>query len=110
MQLASIDPDSALPVPDTSVFEVEEGVRVAMLGVNAARPVERRVAAVEEKPEPAAKRPGKRKPTAAGARSRHVAAAPQGKPVQAGRAAAKRTGPDKNNVRRVIRHNQQASM
>jgi peptidoglycan/xylan/chitin deacetylase (PgdA/CDA1 family) len=110
VQLASIDPDSALPVPATSVFEVEEGVRVAMLGVNAARPVERRVAAVEEKPEPAAKRPGKRKPTAAGARSRRVAAAPQAKPVQAGRAAVKRAVPNKKNVRRVIRHNQQASM
>jgi len=108
--LASIEPASALPVPATSVFEVEEGVRVAMLGVDAARPVERRVAAVEEKPEPAAKRPGKRKPTAAGARGRRVAAAPQAKPVQAGRAAAKRAGPDKKNVRRTNRHNQQASM
>jgi peptidoglycan-N-acetylglucosamine deacetylase len=107
-QLASIDPDSALPVPAMSVFEVEEGVRVAMLGVNAAHPVERRVAAVEEKPEPAAKRPGKRKPTAAGARSRRVAAVRQAKPVQAGHAAAKRAVPDKKN--RVIRHNQQASM
>ena len=110
VQLASIDPASALPVPSTSVFEVEEGVRVAMLGVNAARPIERRVAAVEEQPEPAAKRPGKRKPTAAGARGRRVAAAPQAKPVQAGRAAAKRAGPDKKNVRGTNRHNQQASM
>jgi len=110
VQVASIDPNSALPVPATSVFEVEEGVRVAMLGVNAAGAAERRVAAVEEKPEPAAKRPGKRKPTAAGARSRRVVAAPQARPVQAGHAAAKRAVPDKKNVRRVIRHNQQASM
>ena len=109
-QLASIDPASALPVPATSVFEVEEGVRVAMLGVNAARPVERRVAAVEEKPEPAARRPGKRGAAVAGARGRRVAAAPQAKHVQAGRAAAKRTGPDKKNVRRINRPNQQASI
>jgi hypothetical protein len=81
-----------------------------MLGVNAAGAAERRVAAVEEKAEPAAKRPGKRKPTAAGARSRRVVAAPQARPVQAGHAAAKRAVPDKKNVRRVIRHNQQASM
>jgi peptidoglycan-N-acetylglucosamine deacetylase len=110
VQLASIEPASALPVPATSVFEVEEGVRVAMLGVNAARPVERRVAAVEEKPEPAAKRPGKRRAAVAGARGRHVAAAPQAKPVHAGRAAAKRAGPDKKNVRRINRPNQQASI
>src|ERR1700754_1353427 len=76
VQLASIDAASALPVPATSVFEVEEGVRVAMLGVNAARPAERRViATADEKPEPRA-RSGKRKPTVVGARSRRVAAAP----------------------------------
>ncbi|MCP4618539.1 MAG: polysaccharide deacetylase family protein [Bradyrhizobium sp.] len=114
LQLASIDPASALPVPSTSVFEVEEGVRVAMLGVNATQQEERRVVATaEEKPAPAA-RPGKRKPTAAGARSRRVAAAPQAKPshaaAQTGRRATARPAPDKKNVRRGTRPNQQASM
>jgi peptidoglycan/xylan/chitin deacetylase (PgdA/CDA1 family) len=111
-QLASIDAGSPLPVPSTSVFEVEEGVRVAMLGVNATRQSERRVvAAAEEKPAPVA-RPGKRKPAVM--RSRHVAAASAAKPVQpaakTGRAVSKRPAADKKNARRVTRHNQQASM
>jgi peptidoglycan/xylan/chitin deacetylase (PgdA/CDA1 family) len=113
-QLASIDAASALPVPATSVFEVEEGVRVAMLGVNATRQAERRVVeAVEEKPAHAA-RPGKRKPAAAGARSRRVAAAPAAKPAhpaaQSGRAVSGRPAADKKNVRRTTRHNLQAAM
>lgn len=112
VQLASSGSTSALPVPATSVFEVEEGVRVAMLAVNAT--AERRVAAAsQEKPAPVTARPGKRMSTVIGARSRRVAAAPA-KPAQpavhTGRAAPKRAGPDKKNVRRVIRHNQQASL
>ena len=112
VQLASSGSASALPVPATSVFEVEEGVRVAMLAVNAT--AGRRVAAAsEEKPSTITARPGKRMPTVVGARSRRVAAAPA-KPAQpaahTGRAAPKRAGPDKKNVRRVIRHNQQASL
>jgi peptidoglycan-N-acetylglucosamine deacetylase len=112
IELASIDAASALPVPATSVFEVEEGVRVAMLAVNAAPSAERRIAAAtEEKPAPAAARPGKRLPAVAGARNRRVAAAPA-KPAKpaAQRAVSKRAGPDKKNVRRVIRHNQQAAI
>lgn len=115
VQLASGDATSALPVPAPSVFDVAEGVRVAMLGVNAARAAERRVAAaIEEKPAPAASRGGKRTAKLVGARGKRVAAAPPAKPVQAvthtGRAASKRVAPERKNVRRVIRHNQQASL
>ncbi len=109
VQLAATDATSALPVPAASVFEVEEGVGVAMLAVNAARPAY----ASEEKTAPTVARPGKRLPTAVGGRGRHVAAAPAkpGQPAtQAGRSSPKRAGPDKKNVRRVIRHNQQASL
>ena len=109
IELASIDAASALPVPATSVFEVEEGVRVAMLAVNATPSAERRVAAAaEEKPAPAAARPGKRAPGVVGARNRRVAATPAQAAAQ--RAVTKRAGPDKKNVRRVIRHNQQAAI
>jgi peptidoglycan-N-acetylglucosamine deacetylase len=115
VKLASNGAASALPVPAPSVFDVEEGVRVAMLGVNAMRPAERRVAAAtEEKPAPVARHLGKRAPTVVGARGRRVAAAPQVRPAQpaahAGRTAAKRTAPDKKNFKRGIRHNQEASL
>src|SRR5215510_10669609 len=40
-QLASIDAASSLPVPAASVFDVEEGLGVVMMGLNATRPVER---------------------------------------------------------------------
>ena len=109
VQFAATGSTSALPVPAASVFEVKEGVRVAILAVNAAR----QAYASEEKTAPAVARPGKRLPAASGARGRHVAAAPAkpGQPAaQIGRSSPKRAGPDKKNVRRVIRHNQQASL
>lgn len=109
MQIASSDAASALPVPAASVFDVEEGLPVMILGANAARPAERRVAsAVEVKP--AAARPGKPALTAVSARKRLAVASPA-KPAQpAGRAASKRVAPDKKNGRRSVRHNQQASL
>lgn len=115
-QLASIEPGSALPVPSTSVFEVEEGVRVAMLGVNAANPPERRVVATaEERPAPAA-RPDKRNPAVVGARTRRVAATPAAAAparhaaAQTGRTAPRHPAPEKKNVRRGVRHNLQAAI
>ncbi|HKU06689.1 MAG TPA: polysaccharide deacetylase family protein [Bradyrhizobium sp.] len=111
VQVATNDVASALPTPAASVFEVEEGLRVAMVGVDAMRQAERRVgAATEEKAAPVTVRPGKRA-TVVGARSRRVAATPRAKGVaQTGRAASKRVVPDKKNVRRIIRHNAQASL
>lgn len=115
VQLASNDAASALPAPAASVFEVEEGLGVAMLAVNAARPADRRVAAAaEEKPAHVTAHHGKRAPRAVSARSRRVAAAPSAKPAQpaaqTGRTASKRVVPDKKNVKRAIRHNQEASL
>jgi len=115
VQLASTDAVSALPVPSASVFEVREGWRVALLAMNTKPPADRRVAAsAEEKPVPSARRAARHAPSALGARGRHIAATPAARPVQAappsGRAAPKGAGQDKKNVRRVIRHNQQASL
>lgn len=115
VQLASNDVASALPAPAASVFEVEEGLGVAMLGVNLARPAERSVAAEadQNKPEPTAKRKGKRQAAVARARGRRVAATPP--PAQAqqaaqtGRTASKRAISDRKNVKRAIHHNRQAS-
>jgi hypothetical protein len=115
LQLASNDVASGLPVPAASVFEVEEGLGVAMLGVNAKRPAERPVAAeTAEKPAPVAARSGKRMRAVAQARGKRVAAAPPPRQPQpaahAGRSAAKRAIPDRKNVKRGTRHNQEASL
>jgi peptidoglycan-N-acetylglucosamine deacetylase len=115
VQLASNDAASALPVPENSVFEVEEGLGVMMLGVNAARSAERRVAVqAEEKPAPAVARPGKRLAAAAHARGKRAAAAyspKQPQPAaQAGRTASKRIVPDKKNIKRAVRHNLEAAL
>lgn len=117
VQLASNDVASALPAPAASVFEVEEGLGVVMLGVNLARPAERSVAteADQNKPEPTAVRKGKGKRQAAVAhgRGRRVAAAPppaqSRQAAQSGRTASKRTISDRKNVKRAIHHNRQAS-
>ena len=115
MQLAAIDAGTALPVPSISVFNAEEGLRALLRGTIAKRSADRRVAAkAEEKPAPAAARPGKRAPTVAGKRNGPVAAAAPIKPAQAanppGRAGSKSASQDKKSGRRVIRHNQQASL
>jgi peptidoglycan/xylan/chitin deacetylase (PgdA/CDA1 family) len=111
VQVASIDPASALPVPAASVFEVEEGLRVAMLTVDAARAAERRVAAAaEEKPAPVATRYGKRGRTMAQLRGKRVAAAATSKQPQAARTASKRALPDKKNLKRGLHHNREASL
>ena len=92
-QLASIDAASTLPIPARSVFEVEGGVRAAMLAVNATQPAGPRIAAT------------------ANARSKRVAAVRPVHPAQpAARPTSRRAIPDKKNVRRVIRHDQQASL
>ena len=112
VQLASNDMASALPVPAPSVFEVEEGVRVAMLGVNATRPAERRVAAAtEEKPAPTRARGGKRMPTVVGARSRRVATAQSGRSAPAAHAARTAVPPKRavHDKKRALRHNQEAN-
>jgi peptidoglycan/xylan/chitin deacetylase (PgdA/CDA1 family) len=107
-QFASIEEASALPAPAASVFEVEEGLGVMMMGVNATRPAERRVAVeAEEKPEPAAARHGKR----AYARGKRVAAmAPHRQPAAQARAAPKRAITDKKNLKRGIHHNREANL
>jgi peptidoglycan/xylan/chitin deacetylase (PgdA/CDA1 family) len=99
VQIASVDAPSALPAPAASVFEVEEGLGVVLLGVNATRPAERRVATETEpkKAEPKeaeqreaepkeaeAKKPEPRKPQRSAARKgkRPVAVArARGKPA-----------------------------
>ena len=110
-QLASATAD-ALPIPAASLFEVEEGVGTLLLGANATRPVERRVAAVEEeKPARTVTRRGKRPVVVVGARGRRVAVTPHpttGKPM-AQISRVKRGVPDKN-IRRNVRHNQQAAL
>jgi peptidoglycan/xylan/chitin deacetylase (PgdA/CDA1 family) len=112
-QLASNAAADALPVPAASLFEVEEGMGVLIMGVNATRPAERRVASVaEEKPVvPVVKPGGKRPPKVAGVRGRRMAAAPKADrtAAQVSR-ATKRVVPDKKNVRRNVRHNQQAAI
>lgn len=55
VQMASADAASALPAPAASVFEVEEGLSVVVLGVNATRSAERRVASETEQKKPEAK-------------------------------------------------------
>ena len=82
LQLASIDAASALPVPAASVFDVEEGLGVVMMGMNATRPAERRVVAeTEAKPARVAARGGKRAPAAASSRAKRVATAQSARPV-----------------------------
>lgn len=88
VQIASTDAISVLPAPASSVFEIEEGLRAAVLAVEA-------------------KRPGKRTSATVGARSRHMAVTPPAKP---GQAISRRSGPGKKNVRRIFRQNQQASI
>jgi len=107
--LASTDAASTLPVPAASVFTVEEGVQTAMLGVKTARPAERRIATAEN-PAPAVRR-GKRTPAAIGSRARQVAVARPPRPQTVRTAAPpKRAIHDRKNVKRSIRHNQQASL
>ena len=116
VKFSSNDAASALPVPAAAVFDVVEGVQVAMLGVNATpRPAERRATVLaEEKPAPVAARRANRTPTALSARSKRFAAAHRPKQVQpvaqTGRTVSRRALPDKKNVRRAIRHNQEASL
>lgn len=111
--LASTGAASTLPVPAASVFAVEEGVQVAMLGVKTVLRAGRRVvAATAEKPAPAV-RGGKRPPAAIDSRARQVATARPARPAaQTVRTAAppKRAVHDRKNVKRNFRHNQQASL
>jgi len=117
VQLASIDTASALPVPAASVFDVEEGVGVVMMGMNATRPIERRVATeTEAKPTRVAARGGKRAPAAASSRARRVATAPAARPVTPPAAHADRTASppkravhSRKNGKPAGQHNQEAS-
>jgi peptidoglycan/xylan/chitin deacetylase (PgdA/CDA1 family) len=117
VQLASIDAASALPVPAASVFDVEEGVGVVMLGMNATRPVERRVVAeTEAKPARVAARGGKSVPATASSRAKRVATAQSARPVtppaaHADRIASppKRAVHSKKNGKPAGRHSQEAS-
>jgi peptidoglycan/xylan/chitin deacetylase (PgdA/CDA1 family) len=117
VQLASIDAASALPVPAASVFDVEEGVGVVILGMNATRPVERRVVAeTEAKPARVAARGGKRAPATASSRAKRVATAQSARPVtppaaHADRIASppKRAVHSKKNGKPAGRHSQEAS-
>ena len=61
--MASVDAASALPAPAASVFEVEEGLGVVMLGVNATRPAERREAVETEPKKAESKEAESKKPT-----------------------------------------------
>src|SRR5262245_45234236 len=116
-QLASIDAASALPVPAASVFDVEEGLGVVMLGINATRPVERRVVAeTEAKPTRVAARGGKRAPPAASSRARRVATAQSARPVTPPAAHADRTASppkravhSRKNGKPAGRHSREAS-
>jgi peptidoglycan/xylan/chitin deacetylase (PgdA/CDA1 family) len=117
VQLASIDAASALPVPAASVFDIEEGVGVVILGMNATRPVERRVVAeTEAKPARVAARGGKSVPATASSRARRVATAQSARPVtppaaHADRIASppKRAVHSKKNGKPAGRHSQEAS-
>ena len=117
VQVASVDAASltlhrpGLPVPAATVFDVPEGLRVAMRGLTSsahrAEPASAVQAEAERpaKPEPAAARKGRR--VAAAKRGKRMVA---GKPVHQARAAApaasKRAVPDKKNARRNGRHQQ----
>jgi peptidoglycan/xylan/chitin deacetylase (PgdA/CDA1 family) len=117
LQLASIDAASALPVPAASVFDVEEGVGVVMMGMNATRPVERRVVAeTEAKPTRVAARGGKRAPAVANSRARRVATSQSARPVTPPAAHADRTASppkravhSRKNGKPAGRHSQEAS-
>lgn len=110
VQVASNDAASALPVPAASVFDVEEGFGVMMLAANATRPAERHVASeAEVKPAPAAARNAKRFARVANVRGKR-AAAPTRPAAHAGYSASKRVVPDRKNVKRAIRHNQEANL
>jgi peptidoglycan-N-acetylglucosamine deacetylase len=117
LQLASIDAASALPVPAASVFDVEEGVGVVMMGMNATRPVERRVVAeTEAKPTRVAARGGKRAPAVANSRARRVATSQSARPVTPSAAHADRTASppkravhSRKNGKPAGRHSQEAS-
>jgi peptidoglycan-N-acetylglucosamine deacetylase len=114
VQVASADATSlplrtaALPVPAAMVFDVQEGLHVAMRGLtSSARRAERTSQAQAE-----AERPAKPEPVAAG-KVRRVAAAKRGRravagnPVHHERAAtpaSKRAVPDKKNAKRNGRH------
>jgi peptidoglycan/xylan/chitin deacetylase (PgdA/CDA1 family) len=113
VQLASNDVASALPAPAASVFEVEEGLGVVMLGVNATRPAEHRVASeAEQKPAPEAARRGKRAAAVAQARAKRVAAVAASRQPQpaAQTGRIKRAVPDKKNVKRGIHPNREANL
>jgi peptidoglycan/xylan/chitin deacetylase (PgdA/CDA1 family) len=117
VQLASIDAPSALPVPAASVFDVEEGLGVVMMGMNATRPVERRdMAETEAKPTRVAARGGKRVPAAASSRARRVATAQSARPVTPPAAHADRiASPPKRAVHnrknsKPARRNQEANL
>lgn len=114
VRLASIDGASILPAPAASVFEASDSSPIMMHAVDIP-PAKRRIAATAGEKNPVTTRPGKRPPMAAGSRGRSVAATvPSAKPAQPaaqpGRAAAKRTGPDRKNFRRSVRQNHQVSL
>jgi peptidoglycan/xylan/chitin deacetylase (PgdA/CDA1 family) len=117
VQLASIDAASALPVPAASVFDVEEGVGVVMMGMNATRSAERRIVAeTEVKPARIAAHGGKRVPAAASSRARRVATAPSARPVTPAAAHAdriasppKRAVHSRKNGKPAGRHSQEAN-
>jgi peptidoglycan/xylan/chitin deacetylase (PgdA/CDA1 family) len=113
--LASIDAASALPVPAAALFDAAEALRIPPPTTTVIRREELRIAA-EEKPERPAKRvrSAKRARVAAVTHARR-AVVERVKPSRASspapaRATAKRAVPDKKNVKRAIRHNQQASL
>ena len=111
-QLASVGAASALPVPSASVFAVEEGVQTAMLGMKTVKTARRQTTVVAAEKPAQAVRGGKRAPATVSSRARQVAAARPARPAQAVRTAAppKRAVHDRKNVKRSIRHNQQASL
>src|SRR4051812_25694179 len=118
MELASIAANSILPAPAASLFDAMEELRTTPLATPlVVRREEPRVAAQVE-----AQRPVKRGAARNGPRARVAAAAPARRavpervkpsrvaaPVSA-RSVAKRAAPEKKNVKRAIRHNQEASL
>jgi peptidoglycan/xylan/chitin deacetylase (PgdA/CDA1 family) len=118
LQVASADatalhhlPAPALPVPAARVFDVEEGLHIAMRGLTSSAPRAGPSKAVQAE----AARPAKPEPAAA-RKGRRVAAVKRGKRMVAGKsvhqvraaapAATKRAVPDKKNARRNGRHQQ----
>jgi peptidoglycan/xylan/chitin deacetylase (PgdA/CDA1 family) len=118
VELASIEAASALPVPAAALFDAAEALLIPAPATAAVIRREQPRVAAQEKAERPAKRVAARnaKPArvAAVAHARR-AVVERVKPGRAAspasaRTAAKRALPDKKNVKRAIRHNQEASL